>query len=119
MTQPVKLPCTCGYETEYRCRIHPSRPAHKMWWRVWVCHECDAEASSMVRDGLSSQVATLKLLEKQFILCSGCAHEMAFIEAGEREADAFEFTLLTGDKFLGAAMIEVENLLVEYSQNDA
>lgn len=108
---PEKKRCTCGYETEYRCRIHAGRPAHHFSYGVVMCHECLEYVYSLERTGLPHSAAVEKLLERQFVLCPGCAHEMALVEASQREADAFVAALLTSDQFMPEALREVERLL--------
>lgn len=106
-----KIQCSCGYETDWRCRIHTSRAGHICYGQVKLCHECAAEAERYVRSGLTHAQAGLKLLEKQFILCPGCAHEMAILEDAERATDAFWQSLPRGEQFLAEAVREVDHML--------
>ena len=79
-----KLPCTCGYETEHRCFVHPGRPAHIMTNRIWLCHDCMHELGSNYSD---HNVA--HLIERRWVLCPNCAWDEAAIENEQRELDKF------------------------------
>lgn len=86
-----KKKCSCGYETEYRCKIHPSRPAHIMTHNVWLCHDCEARFSTYEHGALydTKEYALYRFLEQNFVLCPGCAHEQAIFEDAQKELEHF------------------------------